>query len=419
VRQLHAQNRAAESAEAGERCALNLAGTFADGHEPGRGDWITAPSLTTPAQRLDLEFQVSRFTETPLRHGLPVHLHLGTADVVSRLVLFDKHEPAAGEHCYVRVELGRPIGALCGDRAILRDHGARRTLGGGRVVDPFPRQRRGGGAGRLAALDARSERAPDRALARLLDSDGVVDLAQFALTRNLTDDELEAAVAQVPLLRLGTTREPIAMTAARLAQTCEALTAELAACHAAEPDSLGPTRASLFARVRDDAPPSALAAALATLIGEKKVMREGAALRLAEHSPRLKPEDEKLWQRVHPLLKKGGLRPPRVRELAAALSLEPAALDRFLARAERFGRVAQIAENRYFLPETVRALAEIAAELAAETPEGRFGASQYKDRSGVGRNLTIRILEYLDRIGATRRIGDLRIVLRTGDEVFL
>jgi selenocysteine-specific elongation factor len=127
--------------------------------------------------------------------------------------------------------------------------------------------------------------------------------------------------------------------------------------------------------------------------------------------------DEKLWERVYPLLAADDLRPPRVRELAATLGLEPEAADRFLARAERLGRVARVADNRFFLPETLARLAEIARGLAESSPEGTFTAATFKDRSGVGRNLTIRILEYLDKMGATRRMGDARIALR-GGEVF-
>jgi len=125
-----------------------------------------------------------------------------------------------------------------------------------------------------------------------------------------------------------------------------------------------------------------------------------------------------LWQKIEPLLAVDDLRPPRVRELAEALGLEPEAATRYLKRLERFGRVAPVAANRYFLPATVARLAELARELAEGNPEGSFAAAAFKDRSGVGRNLTIEILEYLDRIGVTRRVGDTRIVLRTGDAAF-
>jgi selenocysteine-specific elongation factor len=106
-----------------------------------------------------------------------------------------------------------------------------------------------------------------------------------------------------------------------------------------------------------------------------------------------------------------------VRELAAALTLEPQAVERLLNRAERLGRVARVADNRFFLPQTLARLTEIAQELAEGSPEGTFTAAIFKDRSGVGRNLTIQILEYLDKMAVTRRAGDARIVLR-GREVF-
>jgi selenocysteine-specific elongation factor len=121
---------------------------------------------------------------------------------------------------------------------------------------------------------------------------------------------------------------------------------------------------------------------------------------------------------VRPLLAAAELRPPRVRELAAELGLEPEPLTRFLRRVERFGRVAPVAPNRVFLPETLARLADLAAGLAEDSPEHSFTAALFKDRSGIGRNLTIEVLEYLDQIGVTRRVGDARIIVRRATELF-
>jgi selenocysteine-specific elongation factor len=147
-------------------------------------------------------------------------------------------------------------------------------------------------------------------------------------------------------------------------------------------------------------------------------VRDRAVLRLADHQPRLSREDERLWQRVEPLLAGEELRPPRVRELAEALGVESVPLTRFLQRVERFGRVAPVAPNRFFLPETVVRLADLAVALADESPDQRFTAALFKDRSGIGRNLTIEVLEYLDKIGLTRRVGDARIVVKRAGELF-
>jgi selenocysteine-specific elongation factor len=419
VRGLHAGNHPIESAGAGERCAVNIAGSFPEGAAPRRGDWLLMPERLLPVHRLDLRLRASRHAELRLRDGLPVHLHLGTEDVVGRAALLSGRAIGPGEEGFVQLDLDHEIIALHGDRAVLRDHAARTTLAGGRVIDPLAPRRGRRRPGRLALLAAMTPADPATALHRMLAAEGIVDLGQFALLRNLTPAELTALGGSLGpgVLCLGPVQVPLAVTADHLAALAEKIAETLASWHRAQPDTLGPTGPALVAQLRGAAPEAALDGALLRLAEERRAVREGGMWRLPEHRPRLANADEKLWQRLHPLLAEAELRPPRVREIAAALALEPDMVERLLRRAERLGRVAKVAENRYFLPESLARLAEIARDLAAESPEGRFTAGVFKDRSGVGRNLTISILEYLDKIGATRRIGDARVVLR-GGEVF-
>jgi selenocysteine-specific elongation factor len=207
------------------------------------------------------------------------------------------------------------------------------------------------------------------------------------------------------------------VTPERLVALGDKVVDALGAWHRAQPDALGPSRPALIMQLRGVAPEAALDAALEALAGVGRVLRQGPIWRLPEHQPRLTRSDERLWERVHPLLAAADLRAPRIRELAAALGLQPEAVERFLSRAERLGWVARVADNRFFLPETLACLADIARELADSSLEGTFTAATFKERCGIGRNVTIQILEYLDKMGVTRRIGDTRIVLR-GREVF-
>jgi selenocysteine-specific elongation factor len=418
VRGVHAQNRAVERAQAGERCAVNVAGNFPDGAEPGRGDWLVARPLHAPTSRLDVALKVSRAAPVPLKSGLPVHVHLGTEDRVGRVAMLGQNVLAAGEEGVVQLHLDRPIGGLWGDRVVLRDHGAINTLAGGRVIDPFSPRRVRSKPERLAALAALRGDDAGTALERLLEVVGIVELAPFALSRNLSLDAVDELAAAGGFARFGDRRAPYAGTASRLAELGELLAAALAARHKAEPDALGVSRPVLLRSLRGTAPEPALDASLAAAIEAGHIVRDGAVLRLPQHRPQLGRDDERLWQRIEPLLAVDDLRPRRVRELAEALGLEPEATARHLKRFERFGRVAPVAANRYFLPRTVARLADLARELADDNPEGSFIAASFKDRSGVGRNLTIEILEYLDRIGVTRRVGDRRIVLRGGDAAF-
>ena len=105
-----------------------------------------------------------------------------------------------------------------------------------------------------------------------------------------------------------------------------------------------------------------------------------------------------------------------MRELAEALRLEPEEMEALLLRLERFGRLLRVAANRFFLPETVVTLGRLAHALAAESEDGGFTAADYNKRSGIGRNLTIEVLEYLDGLGVTRRAGDLRHGVKPAEE---
>lgn len=144
------------------------------------------------------------------------------------------------------------------------------------------------------------------------------------------------------------------------------------------------------------------------LLGQGELARTGFRVHQPEHRPRLSPPDQALLDRITALQREAGLRPPIVGDLALSLSLNKAELLVFLERAHHLGLLVRVAPNRYFLPQTLTRLARIAVELASESPRGSFDARQYRDRSGIGRNLTIQVLEYLDRAGMTAFIKEER-----------
>ena len=141
VRSLHAQDRPADLGQTGQRCALNLAGPGFEKALVRRGDWVVSAPLHVPVQRVDVQLRLLASEARPLAHWTPVHVHLGAADLTGRVALLESETLAAGAGALAQLVLDRAIGALAGDRFILRDQSAARTLGGGVVLDPFPPQR--------------------------------------------------------------------------------------------------------------------------------------------------------------------------------------------------------------------------------------------------------------------------------------
>ena len=178
VRSLHAQNQAAEVGRAGQRCALNLSGPRLSKESVRRGDWVVGPELHAPTDRIDLRLKVLASEEEPLKHWAPVHVHLGAAHVMGRVALLEGDKLAPGAEGLAQVVLEEKVGALAGDRLVLRDPSATRTMAGATVIDPFgpPRNRRT--QRRLAELGALLAGGDADVMAKLLGLDaGYVELA--------------------------------------------------------------------------------------------------------------------------------------------------------------------------------------------------------------------------------------------------
>lgn len=406
VRSLRVQDRPAERARAGDRCALAIAGARIERARLRRGDWLVAPDLHAPSDVLDARVRLA--DGRALRHGGPVHLHHGADAIPARLRVWSED----GEDGFVRLQLRRPVPALHGDRLVLRDDTTGRVVAGGHVVDPFPPQRRRPRPQRLAELAALA--APDarQALAGLLAANGSADLIALARARNRDPAVLEALPAALGATVVGPAGRRVALAASAREATRGRILAALSRHHAAYPELGGLPRAALLAAA--GAEPAVAEAILAELLAERALVPQGMVLRLPSHTPRLAAADEALWPRVATLLEAGALRPPRVREVAEALALEPDQAEALLERYERFGRVLRVAPNRFFPPEAVAALAREAAALAE--PDG-FTAADYNRRTGIGRNVTIEVLEFLDAIGLTRRTGELRHMVGDPGEV--
>jgi len=383
VRSIHAQNTPAARGRAGERVALNLAGL--DGKAPiARGDWIVAGEVPPPVRRFDARLRV--VSETALKNWTPVHLHLGAADVIGRVALLD-------ENGLVQLVLEQPVGALRGDRFIVRDQSARRTLGGGMVIDVFPPPRGRARPERLAWLAATENEDHDAALAALAElSPGGVDLARFAANRNLpAASGWRFSNAHWRALR------------------GRAL-ANVAAWHARLPDSVGPPEDRIVEGLR--LPREILIKLADELAREGLIVREALGVRLPSHRVELSPADSALWKKIAPLLEKSALRPPPIGELALLCQMDSKKLEAALSRMARLGLAVRVSKNRFFLPSPLKDLERMAQDMAGAG--GTITAAGFRDRSGIGRNLSIEVLEYFDRIKFTRRVGDAHVITAHG-----
>ncbi|AZY53875.1 selenocysteine-specific translation elongation factor [Bordetella avium] len=401
VRSIHAQNRPSESGVAGQRCALNLPGIDKDSIH--RGDWIADARCFTPARHMDVELRWQG--DSPLTAWTPLQVHLGAARTQAHAVPLAPVELAVGQTGLVQLVFDNDLCAMPGDRYIVRN--SRRTVGGGRILDPNAPDRKRRKPARLAWL--------------------------HALSTYLDDHDLRPLLAQAPLgipetlvLRLNATAPADARWIAPrgervlIAQDCwlalrASLLAAVAAFHTQYPDEPGADAARLRRMSCPQAAAELWQALLEHSAEEGLLRRNGAWWHLPEHGVTLNEEEQRLAQQSLLLLRQARFDPPWVRDLARSLRLPEDDMRRLMRKLLRRGDVVQVVRDLFYHHQTMD---ELAARVAQQCQErGGVEAAVFRDQTGLGRKRAIQILEFMDRAGYTRRLRD-RHVLRGDSKLF-
>ncbi len=421
VRGLHADDQPAECAVRGQRAALNLTGAGLEAGDLTRGDWLVAAPLAHAGERLDARLRLLPSVPRSLRHWSEVHLHLGAAHRHARVAVLGAGAIEAGGEALVQLVLDRPLHALRGDRLVVRDQSARRTLGGGVVLDPCAPRRGRARPARLAWLRALAiEDLPAAFAAALHAAPGGVGLASFARLANLDDAARDELLRTVLHHHVETADGGLAIADEHWRAIRQALLAAVAHWHRREPQRLGPDVEAL-ARGDGGQEPGAddgrllhglsrelLHAAAGTLVAEGRLARHGLMLHLPDHRPRLEAAQLADWQRVAAALLPARGSAPTLHQLALALRMPLEHLRALLRQAVSVGLAVAVSRNRYLPLVAVARLAAQVETLAARKAGAGFSVAEFRDASAIGRNLAVDLLEYYDRVGFTRRVGDRR-----------
>ena len=392
VRGLHAQNQPVEQAQAGQRIALNISGDVSK-DQVARGDWLLAQKPPIAAERI----LVALDKDLPIKHWQPLHLHHAASHITGRVSLLSDG--------LAELILDRPLWLAENDRLVLRDIGARQTLGGARVLSLTTPKRGKRQPEYLAWLAALAQADDDCQVLALHLPKGALDLAAFAWARQLTEKPLAKLLASHELLIAGD--RALAQENAQLDQ--QRLLQVLAEYHQQHADQLGLGRA----RLRRMAVPQ-LSEALAfmmidRLLAAGLLSNTRGWLHLPEHGLAFSAEEQILWARIEPLF---GDEAWWVRDLAAELDEDEAWVRTTLRKAAQLGHVTAVVVDRYYLSQRIEQFAALIREL--DETQGSANAADFRDRLGVGRKLAIQVLEFFDRSGFTRRKGNQHLLRDSG-----
>jgi selenocysteine-specific elongation factor len=411
VRGLHRHERPVEHIGRGSRAAVNLVGVHHT--EIHRGQELVAPGYLEASRVLSVELTGSLEPDRPFRHRGRYKLHLGTAEVTVVLALLESDDASPDQLQLAQLFVAEPVVAVHGQPFVLRAESPPATLGGGRVLQPSPRRLRRrdqGSLGRLGRL--RSAHAVERLSAALafLGLRPATERRLGALT-GLDAAEIEAGLAALTAsgalvdLPAGP-RRTIRILAEYAADLEERALRALGRLHAARPRHSAIPRAQLAAAFPDVANEALAAGLIERLKAQGKVVADSRTVALRGFQPKLSQGERKLKAELAESIRSGGMSPPDAAELTATAGPRGNAVADLLALLRDEGHIAEINAQLYL---DIEVETELRRRVSDRLADGStLTMAELRDLLGTTRKYAVPIGEYLDRIGLTRREGDVR-----------
>jgi selenocysteine-specific elongation factor len=396
VRSIHAQNTDSESGRAGQRCALNLAGI--DKTALTRGDWLADPRALQPSTRLDVRLRWMR-DSTTLANRAPLHVHFGTAHRVAHVVLLETNELTGGGNAFVQLVFDENVCAAAGDVFIVRDAQARKTQGGGVVIDPVAPARRRRSPDRLAYLSAIQRMLSGGGVVPLLENSPLgIEMRQLVLLTGLAPERI-ALPPQVRIIEAA--ERSVVILDCHWRSLGERALDALRDFHRQQPDEPGIDRGRLRRMTAPTLADAIWRAMIAELVQQQRVQQSEYWLHVPQHRATLNEREHGLAEKLQSALAAGHFDPPWVRELALKVRVDDDEVRLVLRKCMMQREVYQVVRDLFYHRDSIRALARELRSLYEQ--RGCIEAGDYRDSIGLGRKRTIQLLEFFDRVGYTRR----------------
>jgi selenocysteine-specific elongation factor len=387
---------------------VNLRGVRSDGL--ARGVALAPPEVLSPSSWLSVDLRTIAHGPA-LKTNAQLRLLLGATEVEARLRLLDRETLEPGARAVAQLHVVAPVSAPARERFILRLPSPAQTVAGGVVLDPQAMRLRRHEPTSYENLQALVGATPEEVIGRTIAGSGPAGapLTRLARLAGLSQGRVEAALSAAGAVRTGAralTREAFDA----LIQSVQRMMVEQAE---AQPNGLARRRIGLLTPGVGAEP---LDAAIAALVSAGRLRQEGGVIRLAPQAADDQArgrQDQAMAARLGEAFRVAAFMPPDT-AVAAATPAAKRGLDRLLRDGvivRTYDRVQkrELLFHRDAVAEARRRLAPLLGEPGLLVKDAGMAL-------GISRKYSVPLLEYLDTIQFTQRVGDRRILGRYGGD---
>ncbi|OKY74136.1 MAG: selenocysteine-specific translation elongation factor [Desulfobulbaceae bacterium DB1] len=416
IRGIQVHGKSVDLVEAGNRTAINIQGVEKEMIE--RGDVLASVDCLRPSYMLDADFLYLSSNEKPIKNRSRVRVHLGTAEIMGRVVLLEDDELAPGRTANIQLLLEEPVGVWPGDHYVVRRYSPVTTIGGGMILNNgAPKRRRFRPANKEVFATYHNGTQEDLALFHVRESgfQGLAgaDLAvKIGCFGNRFKKLMNGPVSSRKVVVVDSEKQLFVaqeVYGALLDKIVDVLTL----FHKENPLKQGLPKEELRNRVQEGMGQKLYQLCLADLAKKGALALEEGAVRLAGHEVSLQADEKAIREKMEKLFVDAGLSTPTMKEVYDAFAdVSRSLVMEVLSLLVKEGQLTKVTNDFYFHSS---ALGDLQGKLLDYMKkEGEIDAPRFKELTGLTRKFSIPLLEYFDKIKLTLRVGDKRILRSKG-----
>jgi selenocysteine-specific elongation factor len=412
VRNIQVHGHKVDTAEPGQRVAVNLSG--AEAGDLNRGDTLASPGTLQPSFRVDVKLKLLSNAPKPLKHRARVRVYIGTAEILGRVILLDREELQPGDDAYVQLQLETKVAVARGDRFVIRSYSPMRTIGGGTVINPATVKHKRNRQEVIKALTTAEKGTPAELLEQhLATNNRAFTLGELAAGVGLTGEETASALQELlddnRAAAIQTEGEKVYLATRVLAEWEKKITRVLAEYHAKYPLREGYPKEEMRSRLFPAMNSKQFQMLLNHFTKDKILAVQPQTVSLQGFTPQPTPTQDKKINRLEEIYLASPFQPPGWPEAAKEAGL---AVDEqeYLSYLLNRGILVKITEGLYFHSRALQKAIDLVKDHL--TQKGELSLGEVRDLLKTSRKYTLPLLEYLDRERITRRVGDVRVAGR-------
>lgn len=413
VRSLQNHDRPVEEVHRGMRAAINLAGVR---HEDVvRGQEVATPGYLQPARVVTVRLHCLADVKKPIKHRAPVRFHVGTSEIMGRVSLLDCDQVAPGGWALAQLFLEEPATCTWGQPFVVRGPSATSTLGGGQVLQPVARKVRRRHLDVLERIEKLWTGNPEERALTVAWFGGFTGFTLADLVRgaNLAPDQASQLIenltgeGKLVSISLGHGRQ-LLLHADMVKELDERLLQVLGKLHQENPLMTSHDRQKVLAQLEYIGDAALVQGAIERLIKARKIVGDARRIARADFKPKLSANLLKLRDKVVAAYREAAFQPPEPASFAPQAGGNAANLKDLFDVLCAEGQLTHISDNIYLYSDAEQEMRRRVTERLQTGPGATV--AEIRDLLGTTRKYAVPLCEYLDRVGVTKREGDLRVL---------